>query len=319
VEVRSSPFGSDPVLDQLGVPADDPRRRALRLVNPLSDEEPFLRTSLLPGLLGTARRNVGRGMPDLALFETGRVFLPAEGAPPAPRLAVDRRPTDDEVAALDAAVPDQPVRVALVLTGMREPDGWWGPGRPATWGDAVEAVRVLASALGARVEVRAAEHTPWHPRRCGVVVAVADDGTESVAGYAGELHPRACAALGLPERTCAAEVELRVLAAGTDEIVQAPLVSTFPVATQDVALVVPVEVPAADVEAALRDGAGPLLESVRLFDVYAGDQVTPGHRSLAFTLRMRAPDRTLTAEETAAVRDGAVAEATRRTGSVLRA
>jgi phenylalanyl-tRNA synthetase beta chain len=202
---------------------------------------------------------------------------------------------------------------------MREPDGWWGPGRAATWGDAVDAVRVLASALGARVEIRAAEHAPWHPRRCAVVVAIADDGTECVGGYAGELHPRACAALGLPERTCAAEVELRVLATETDDIVQAPLVSTFPVATQDVALVVPAEVPAADVEAALRDGAGPLLESVRLFDVYAGDQVAAGHRSLAFRLRMRAPDRTLTAEETAVVRDGAVAEATRRTGAVLRA
>jgi phenylalanyl-tRNA synthetase beta chain len=319
VEVRSSPFGSDQVLDAMGVPSHDPRRHALRLANPLSDEEPLLRTSLLPGLLSTVRRNVGRGMPDLALFETGRVFLPSSQAPPAPRLGVDRRPTDDEVAALDAAVPDQPVHAGLVLTGQREPRGWWGPGRQATWGDALDAVRVLASALRANVELRAAEHAPWHPGRCAVVVAVADDGTESVAGYAGELHPRACAALGVPERTAAAEVELRVLGGSGDDIVEAPIVSTFPVATQDVALVVPSQVPAADVERALRDGAGPLLESVRLFDVYVGDQVPPGHRSLAFALRLRAPDRTLTADDAAAVRDAAVAEATRRTGAVLRA
>jgi phenylalanyl-tRNA synthetase beta chain len=319
VEVLSHPFASQQVLDDMGVPADDPRRRALRLVNPLSDEEPYLRTSLLPGLLVTARRNVGRGMTDLALFETGRVFLPADGAPPAPRLPVDRRPTEAEVAALDAAVPDQPVRAALVLTGQREPAGWWGPGRQAAWGDAVDAVRLVASALGARVEVRAAEHAPWHPGRCAIVVALDDHGTESVAGYAGELHPRVCAALGLPERTCAAEVELRALGDHADEILQAPFVSPFPVATQDVALVVPAQVPAADVEAALRAGAGPLLESVRLFDVYAGDQVPAGHRSLAFALRMRAPDRTLTAEDTAAVRDAAVAEASSRTGAVLRA
>jgi phenylalanyl-tRNA synthetase beta chain len=318
VEVRSYPFGSTETLDALGIPAEDPRRTALRLANPLSDAEPLLRTSLLPGLLATARRNVGRGAPDLAVFETGRVFLPARGAPPAPRLAVDRRPTADEVAALDAAVPDQPVHVALVLTGLREPRGWWGPGRAATWGDAVEAVRVLADALRARVHVQAAAHAPWHPGRCAQVTAVAADGTQRVAGWAGELHPRVCAELGLPPRTCAAEVELRALVGDQDEIVQAPFVSTFPVATQDVALVVADTVPADDVRAALLDGAGPLLESVRLFDVYVGDQVPPGHRSLAFALRLRAPDRTLTAEEAAAVRDAAVAEAARRTGAVQR-
>jgi phenylalanyl-tRNA synthetase beta chain len=95
-------------------------------------------------------------------------------------------------------------------------------------------------------------------------------------------------------------------------------VSPFPVATQDVALVVDAATPAADVEAALRDGAGELLESLRLFDVYAGPQLGENRKSLAYTLRFRAPDRTLTAEEASAARDAAVAEATTRTGAVLR-
>jgi phenylalanyl-tRNA synthetase beta chain len=138
-----------------------------------------------------------------------------------------------------------------------------------------------------------------------------------VVGHAGELHPRVVAALGLPERTCAMELDLDLLGADT-EPVPAPRLSTYPPATQDVALVVDATVPAAEVEAALRDGAGELLESVRLFDVYRGPQVGEGKASLAWALRFRAPDRTLTVEETSAARDAAVAEAARRTGAVQR-
>jgi phenylalanyl-tRNA synthetase beta chain len=319
VEVRSYPFLSEQAFDALGLPPDDVRRAALRLANPLSDEEPLLRTTLLPGLLATARRNLGRGTADLAVFETGRVFRPAPDAPPAPRLRVDRRPDPDELAALDAALPDQPTHVAVVLTGAAEPPGWWGPGRPATWADAVQAARQVAAAVDASVRVRAADHAPWHPGRCAQVLAAGPGGIEEeVVGYAGELHPRVCTALGLPDRTCAAELDLRALAGHARGLAPAPFVSTYPVATQDVALVVGAEVPATDVEAALVDGAGRLLESVRLFDVYSGDQVGEGRKSLAFALRLRAPDRTLTAEEAAQVRADAVAEAGRRTGAVLR-
>jgi phenylalanyl-tRNA synthetase beta chain len=160
--------------------------------------------------------------------------------------------------------------------------------------------------------VRRDEHAPWHPGRCAALYV-----GETLVGHAGELHPRVVDALGLPARTVAMEMEIDRFGA-VDEPRPAPVVSTFPVATQDVALVVPAEVPAADVEAALRAGAGELLESLRLFDVYEGAQVGEGHRSLAYALRFRAPDRTLTVEETTAARDAAVAEASRRTGAVLR-
>jgi phenylalanyl-tRNA synthetase beta chain len=136
-------------------------------------------------------------------------------------------------------------------------------------------------------------------------------------GHAGELHPRVVAALGLPERTCAMELDLDLLGAAAGPV-PAPKLSTYPLATQDVALVVDADVPAAEIEAALRDGAGALLESVRLFDVYRGEQVGEGKASLAYALRFRAPDRTLTVEETSAARDAAVAEAARRTGAVQR-
>ncbi|MGW1559032.1 phenylalanine--tRNA ligase subunit beta [Streptomyces sp. NPDC002144] len=319
VEAPNYPFVSEQVFDQLLLEADDPNRRVVKLTNPLSDEEPALRTSLLPGLLGALRRNVGRGSHDLALFETGLVFHPREERKVAAALPVDRRPTDEEIAELNAALPVQPRHVAAVLAGAREQAGWWGRGRPADWADAVEAARSVAREAGAELVVRKGQYGPWHPGRTAELVVVAD-GAEKVVGHAGELHPRVVKALGLPDRTSAMELDLDAVEAVGNDTPQAPRISTFPVATQDVALVVDQFVPHAEVEAALRDGAGELLESVRLFDVYENaEQLGEGRKSLAYALRFRAADRTLTVDEATAARDAAVALAGERTGAVLRA
>ncbi|QLJ01314.1 phenylalanine--tRNA ligase subunit beta [Streptomyces sp. NEAU-sy36] len=318
VEALNYPFVGEQVFDQLGLAAEDPARRVVKLVNPLSDEEPALRTTLLPGLLGALRRNDGRGSHDLALFETGLVFHPREERRTAVHLPVDRRPTDEEIAALNAALPEQPRHAAVVLAGAREQAGWWGKGRPADWADAIEAARIIAREAGAELAVRKGQYGPWHPGRCAELVVVAD-GAERVVGHAGELHPRVLKALGLPERTCAMELDVDALEEAGDGIPMAPGISTFPVATQDVALVVDKPVPAAEVEAALRAGAGELLESIRLFDVYENaEQLGEGRKSLAYALRFRAPDRTLTVDEASAARDAAVALAGERTGAVLR-
>ncbi|MFG2891591.1 phenylalanine--tRNA ligase subunit beta [Streptomyces sp. NPDC048248] len=317
VEALNYPFTGSAILDQLGIEPDDPRRNAVTLVNPLSDEEPDLRTTLIPGLLNALRRNVGRGTHDLALFETGLVFRPTGDEKPPARLPVDRRPTDEEIASLNASLPQQPRRVAVVLAGAREQDGWWGGARPAGWADAVEAGRTVAREAGVELIVRQDQHAPWHPGRCAALLAVVD-GEEILVGNAGELHPRVIKALGLPERTSAMEIDLDRVERASDGPMRAPRISTFPVATQDVALIVDHTVPAADVEAALREGAGQLLESLRLFDVFTGEQVGEGKKSLAYALRFRAADRTLTAEEASAARDAAVAAAQERTGATLR-
>ena len=317
VEALNYPFIGEEVLNQFGLAADDPRRDLVRLVNPLSDAEPALRTTLLPGLLAALRRNAGRGEHDLALFETGLVFRATGDEPPAVRLAVDRRPTDEEIAQLDAALPSQPRRAATVLAGDRQQAGWWGNGIPVSWADAVEAGRTVAREAGVELIVRQDQQDPWHPGRCAALLAVVD-GEEILVGNAGELHPRVTKALGLPERTCAMEIELDRLERAGGGAVTSPHVSTFPVATQDVALVVDDSVAAADVEKALREGAGELLESLRLFDVFTGEQLGEGKKSLAYALRFRAPDRTLTAEEVAVARDAAVAVAAERTGAALR-
>ncbi|WKK22846.1 phenylalanine--tRNA ligase subunit beta [Streptomyces olivoreticuli] len=317
VEAPSYPFLGEAALDQLGLEADDPRRLVVRLVNPLSDTEPALRTTLLPGLFAALRRNDGRGEHDLALFETGLVFRPTGAERPAVRLPVDRRPTDEEIAGLNAALPRQPRRAAVVLAGAREQAGWWGKGRPSTWADAIEAGRAVARAAGVELIVRQDQTAPYHPGRCAALLALID-GEEVLVGNAGELHPRVTKAFGLPERTCAMEIELDLLERAGTGAVEAPHVSAFPVATQDVALVVDASVPAAEVEAALRAGAGELLESLRLFDIFTGEQLGEGKKSLAYALRFRAADRTLTADEATAARDAAVASAVESTGAVLR-
>ncbi|WP_327730536.1 phenylalanine--tRNA ligase subunit beta [Streptomyces sp. NBC_00487] len=318
VEAPNYPFIGEQVFDQLGLDADDPARRVVKLTNPLNDEEPALRTSLLPGLLGALRRNDGRGTHDLALFETGLVFLPREERRVAVAPPVDRRPTDEEIATLNAALPEQPRHVAVVVAGAREQAGWWGKGRPADWADTIEAGRAVAREAGAELVVRKGQYGPWHPGRCAEFVIVAD-GTERVVGHAGELHPRVLKALGLPARTAAMEIDVDALEQVGDSTPQAPSISSFPVATQDVALVVDAFVPHADVEAALREGAGELLEGIRLFDVYENaEQLGDGRKSLAYALRFRAADRTLTVDEASAARDAAVALAGERTGAVLR-
>jgi phenylalanyl-tRNA synthetase beta chain len=300
-EVVLPPFVSEESLEVLGGGMTPPR-----LVNPLAETESLLRPSLLPGLLAAALRNVGRGLTDVALFETGIVFPTPGSSAPAP--SAGGRPTDAELAALNAALPAQPRHVGLVLAGTRQ-------GRPVDWADAAEAVLAMGRSLGLTLTARRIEWGPWHPGRCAEIQL---DGRR--VGFAGELHPRVVTALSLPSRTAAAEANLDIivaaaLAAGP---VSAPVVSPYPPSSVDVALVVDEEVPAADVEAALHDGAGPLLEELRLFDVYSGPQVGAGRRSLAYSLRFRAPDRTLTDVEVLAARDAAVEEAARRAGAVLR-
>ncbi|MCW2842315.1 MAG: phenylalanyl-tRNA synthetase beta subunit, partial [Nocardioides sp.] len=313
VEVLSFPFVGDAAFDALGLPADDVLRHTVRLANPLSSEEPAYTTTLLPGLLKAATRNLGRGAPGVALFETGTVAFPADRGP-APIYGVDWRPSDGELAKLFEAIPDQPLFLAVVLAGERQRSGWWGDGRSAGWADAVDVVRRLGAELGVEVRVEPAARMPWHPGRCARVLV----GDEEF-GHADELHPRVCASFGLPARSAAVEIDLDFLMRHAQDVVPGPHFSSYPVAKEDVALVVAEAVPAADVEAALREGAGGLLESIRLFDLYTGDQVGAGRKSLAFALRFRAPDRTLTEQETSAARDAAVALAAERLGAVQRA
>ncbi|TKV58940.1 phenylalanine--tRNA ligase subunit beta [Nakamurella flava] len=313
IEVLSFPFVGVAELDALGFGGDDVRRRAVTLANPLDAEKPQLRTSLLPGLVETAQRNLSRGARDLALYEIGSVFLPKANPPTPGKPTVDARPSDAELAVLDAALPQQPLHLAALLAGpgSQERPGWWGAGRPAGWADAIELARRVGRVAGVSLRVVPAEQTPWHPGRCASI-RVGD----WPIGFAGELAPSVVERLGLPPRTVALEVNLDGLPDPVPAV--APRISPYPAVNLDLAVVVPVGTAAADVQDALRGGGGELLESVRLFDVYTGDRVPAGTKSLAFALQVRAADRTLTAADATAVRDAALAVAGERLGARLR-
>jgi len=314
VEVLSFPFASVADLDAMRVPVDDQRRRLNKIVNPLSETSPYLRTTLLPGLFTAAVRNISRGNDDLALFEAGLVFFAADPIVPAPRPSVTQRPSEEELAAIDRALGRQPRHLGAVLAGQWEPDRWEGSGALAGWQQAMAFVEAAGLAIGLHLDRRATEYAPWHPGRCAEFVVP----TGQSIGYAGELHPEVCASFGLPARTAAAEIDLDALVSAAPAIGDIPVLSGFPVAKEDVALIVDDVVPAAEVERALRAGAGPLLESIWLFDIYTGRQIGEGKKSLAYALRFRAPDRTLTDAEAADARDHAVAVAAERTGAVQR-
>ena len=312
VEVLPTPFLPAGVFDTWGLPADDPRRSVVTVLNPLENDRPHLASTLLPGLLEALSRNVSRGAVDTALFAIANVALATAATRAVQRIPTDRRPSAEEIAALDGSLPSQPEHVAVVLTGLREPAGPWGAGRPVQAADAFEAVQVIGRAAGVQFTLRAAQHLPWHPGRCAEVLI-----GDLTIGYAGQLHPAVIERTGLPAGTCAVELNLDTIP--IVEHLPAPAVSPFPAVFQDISLIVAEDVAAAAVVDAVRDGAGDLLEDVRLFDVYTGPQIGDGRKSLALALRFRATDRTLTEDEASASRDAAVAAAVERVGAVQRA
>src|SRR5699024_387799 len=196
----------------------------------------------------------GRGFTDVALFEMGLVYLPEPGAGRVPAPPVHRAPDAEARASLEAVLPEQPGRVGVVLSGKAERAGWWGEGRPAGWADAIRAAHDVARVAGVELEVEAAQCAPWHPGRCAALY-VRSEGEYLPVGHAGELHPRAVKAFGLPERTAAMELDLDLVERARTEL-RAPEISAFPVATQDVALTVDASVPVGEISAALAEGAG---------------------------------------------------------------
>ncbi|GAA3589845.1 phenylalanine--tRNA ligase subunit beta [Klugiella xanthotipulae] len=297
VEVLCYPFVGEAANNRFGSPIAG-SVPAIRLANPLDGEASYLRTSLIPGLIQAAQRNVSRGLTTLALYETGSVFLPkagvAYGVVAVPPLGV--RPTNEVLAQLNASIPPQPRYVSALLTGTAVAKQ---PGREPRffdWSDALDVVRQISLALAVEITVRQGSHQGFHPGRTAELV-VTIDGSERVAGYAGELLPAIGEDLKLPHRLAAVEANLDLLIeAARIEVEYVPL-SSFPAATQDLSLLVSVAVPANAVLGAVVAGAGDLLESARLVDDYRGTGVEEGYKSLTFALRFRASDRTLTAAE----------------------
>ncbi|NEG95706.1 phenylalanine--tRNA ligase subunit beta [Bifidobacterium sp. SMB2] len=319
VETLSYPFVGDADYKAFAIDAEAIKPVSVEIANPLAGDRPFLRRSLLPTLARTVQRNIRRGLMDVSLYEIGHVFLWDPEAPAIPALPGGVKPTDEQLAALDAGLPEQPQHVAAILTGKAENSGWLGETRDVDWSDAVEAVMRVSDRLGAKLQLKqpAAEDVPatWHPGRFAEVVL--PDGTK--VGTVGEFHPHVNEALGFPEHSAAFELNLSaLLPALNDKPVQARPISTFPPVRQDLAFTVPAEVTAQQLSDAIRAAAGDSLESIELFDVFTGDQVGEGAKSLAFAVTFRSPDKTLESSDSEAIRK-AIVEKAAELGAQLRA
>ncbi|MBU3995044.1 MAG: phenylalanine--tRNA ligase subunit beta [Actinobacteria bacterium] len=321
-EVQNYPFVSRSQLENFGalLEGGDAEVSAVKLANPLDGEAPFLRRSLLPGLVTAAQRNVSRGLIDLSLVEFGSVFeSPAAGeqlgTDSVPPLA--ERPSEARLAELNGSIPRQPRHAAGILLGDAVAKQPGEAARSADWADALDAARVVAGAVSCELVVRQGAHRAFHPGRTAELCAVVDGELRPV-GVAGELLPELSAASHLPGRVSAFELDLGMLIEVAPREPRTRQLSTYPAATQDLTLLADLSIPADAVLAAVVAGAGDLLEDARIVDDYRGSGIPEGQRALTFALRFRAEDRTLKAEEASAAKLAGVATAERAFGAKLR-
>jgi phenylalanyl-tRNA synthetase beta chain len=279
--------------DRLRLPADDPRRAAVVVENPMSAEHAQMRTTLLGSLLDVARRNVTHGTPDVAIFESGAVYRPVGGEP----------------------LPAEPFTVGVLLTGAVRAPSWREPAPPAA--DFFAAKGVLAALLSAlRVEWSVIEgNEPFlHPGRAASV-AVAG----SPVGWLGELHPSIAAEWELDGAVACFEIDLDAAIAAVPGPVAYADYTSFPEVRQDLAVVVGAGVAAAEVVNVVLSPCPPLLASVEVFDVYRGAQIAEDEVSLALRLAFRSPERTLTDDEVAERRAAIEAALAEHVGGRIRA
>ena len=306
-EVLTFPFTNQKTIDEMGFVGS--RASTYALANPMSDENPLLRVHLIPGLIEVAARNISRGAQDFAIFETGSIFRSTKKLDAFVNPDTSVRPGQQIISKIFESVPDQIEMVAGLLVGKREVEDWQGKSQSFEWSDAISFAQEILDLCHLEYEVKRSDLAPWHPGRCAELIV---DG--AVVAHAGEVHPRILAQYNLPARSSAFAINLGALPAST--LVKPSRVGVMPAAVQDVALIVDSRVPALEVQEALREGAGNLLESIALFDRY--DKVGDGKVSLAFTLTFRAEDRTLTGEEVSAMREAATNLATKRCGAIVR-
>ena len=306
-EVQTFPFTSDAIIESMGYVNE--RAKTYRIANPMSEDFPVLRTHLLPGLAAVAARNIGRGARDFAIFEIGSIFRNSQELIPAISPELGKKPTPAKISEIFASIPMQHLHLGAILVGKVEDASWRGASRDYEWSDAIAVAQEMLGLCNLEASIVRSDFAPWHPGRCAELII---DGKP--VAHAGELHPRVIEQFALPARSVAFVINVSALPQSPR--VRAQSVGAMPPALQDVALVVDQSVSASAVEAALRKGAGELLESIVLFDRY--DKMGDGKVSLAYAMTFRASDRTLTGAEITQAREAAVAAAVADCGAVLR-
>jgi len=306
-EVLTFPFTNQKTIDDMGFVG--PRAATYALANPMSDENPLLRVHLIPGLIEVAARNISRGAKSFAIFEMGSIFRSSQKLEATINPDIAKRPSADVISKIFTSVPEQTEMVSGLLVGKKEQDSWQGKSADYGWQDAISFAQEILELAHLEYEIKRSDLAPWHPGRCAELSV---DG--KVVAHAGEIHPRILNQNNLPPRSSAFAINIGALP--NSQMVRPHRVGVMPAAMQDVALIVDSTVTALQVQEALMEGAGDLLESISLFDRY--DKVGDGKVSLAFTLTFRAADRTLTSEEVSAMRESATNVASKRCGAVVR-
>jgi phenylalanyl-tRNA synthetase beta chain len=270
------------------------------LLNPLSTEQSVMRTSLLPGLLENLSRSVRHQVKTVTIYETGRAYFRD------PEGGQGQRPAAREVP-----------RVAGLVWGLRGGGrSWTQKDARADFYDAKGAVEAVLAALRVEGVTFSPEGAPaYHPKACARVGLA--DGT--VLGHVGELHPRVVKALGLPEGVFAFELDTEPLYAAARLVPEYRPLPKFPAVLRDLAVVVPVEQPNDEVRRVILEVGRPLVEEAQVFDVYTGEPIPEGKKNLAYALRYRAAERTLTDVEVDEAHQRIIAEVTKRLGGALRA
>jgi phenylalanyl-tRNA synthetase beta chain len=302
---------------RLRIPEDDPRANPVVLANPLSEDQSVMRTTLLGSLLDIAQRNLAHGADRISIFESGRVYLDASESDGRFSMHDMENRRFASLAGLfpgERAAPDhEPHRIGALSVGPFAPASWRDNGEPADFFALKSILEALGGQLGTPLDFEPAEQPFLHPGRSAAVSA--DGGS---CGWLGEVHPLVCRDWDI-QAAAAFEVDLAafVLAATAGEETFED-VTSFPAVNQDIAVVVAADVPADRVRAAVRAGGGELLRAADVFDLYEGEQVGEGRKSLALRLEFRANDRTLTDEEVAAQRNKII-EGIKAQGGEIRA
>lgn len=300
-EVIGWSFTEPALLDRLLIPAGHPLREVVTVENPLSEDQSIMRPTLLGSLLDAARHNVSRNRADIAIFESGTVYR----ALPDTRRGAQAETGAGEHHALGA-----------LLSGGLAPRAWRGRREEADFFAAKALLASLLERFHVDWTVRAEQWPFLHPGRSAEVLATPAGGERIGLGFLGEVHPRVAGAWDLP-RTAAFAIDLGKLAEAAPEVVAFSPFGAFPVLRQDIAVTLPADVSAQDLLGIVRAAGGRSLQEAEIFDVYTGEQVGEGRRSLALALSFRSPERTLTDEDVEPVRE-AIVVALRELGGELR-
>ncbi|MBC7082000.1 MAG: phenylalanine--tRNA ligase subunit beta [Firmicutes bacterium] len=296
-EVETITFTNLEACRELRLPEDEVERRAVKISNPLSSDYTMMRTTLLTSLLDVLKRNAARRGDDVAIYEIARVYLrrEREDAPGSARGDGLR----SSGSAGEDLLPCEPTKIGLAVMGRIAEPSWERRAADAGFFDLKGIVETLLEGLGVRgARFVAAIHPSLHPGRTARVVVAGDgDGSDADIGFLGELHPDVREAFGLRKRACVAELDLAGILAAREPVRRVKPLARFPAVTRDMAIVVRRDVPSSEVRDVMAAAGTGLVEDLRLFDVYEGPQVPEGHKSLAFSITYRSPERTLTDEE----------------------